>query len=323
MSSIDLSIVVVTYNTKNITYECIRSIYNSKTKYNFEVILVDNNSADETSNFILKHFSQIKLIKLNENVGFSKANNIGIKCATGNYILLLNSDTLLFHDSIDNLLSTTIQNSFDISSPILLNKDHTIQKSCFNFPKPIKTFLRITDLYHIIFKILSLIKNFQFEQKPKSITPQYVSFACVLIKKEVLTKIGLLDENLFFYHEDCEFGLRAKKFNIKIHYCTNAKIIHLGGTSSNEFSLIAFENDIKGLLYVYKIHYNSYNFNLEKISILFALTIRMIFWHFGLYRRVKKISIYNDKKPSNGNNKLEIFKIYKKVFNYTLLFKYK
>ena len=319
---VDLSIVIVTYNTKTITYDCIHSIFNSKTKYNFEVILIDNNSEDGTSQFLTTSFPKVKIISLNENVGFSKANNMGIENAKGIYILLLNSDTLLFNESLDDLLSIALKKDYLICSPILLNKDLSFQKSFFNFPNPIKTFLRLTDSYFLIFKFLNFIGNFQIGKEIQTKTVPYVSFACVLIKRDVLLQIGLLDENLFFYHEDCEFGLRAKQFNIPIYFCTNSKIIHLGGTSSNEFSLVAFENDIMGLLYVYKKHYNKLYFILEKSSILLALLIRISLWNFGLYRRVKKISIYNDTTPINKKNKFEILEKYKTVFIRTLKYKF-
>jgi GT2 family glycosyltransferase len=323
MKTVELSIIIVTYNTKIITYECVCSIFNSNTKYSFEVILIDNNSVDGTSEFLKTQFPQINYISLNENTGFSKANNIGIKNANGTYILLLNSDTILFTDSIEKLLSSALKNSYLISSPILLNRDHSIQKSCFDFPKPIKTFLRLTDFYSLIFGLLKILGNIPIKNKVKDIRPQYVSFACVLINKEVLLQIGLLDENLIFYHEDCEFGLRARQFNIPINFCTNSKLIHLGGSSSNEFSLFAFENDIMGLLYLYKKYYNKFNFTLEKISILSALIIRIVLWNFGFYRRVKKISIYKDTIPVNLKNKYDILNKYKSVYNFTLNYKFK
>ena len=323
MALFDLSIVIVTFNTKKLTSECIRSIYNSKTNFTFEIILIDNNSIDETSLHISNIFPNVNLYNLKENVGFSKANNIGIKNANGNYVLLLNSDTILFSDSINNLLSDAIKNQFLIASPILLNKDESLQKSTFKFPNPFKTFLRLVDLYPIIFNILSFFKKSKKSSNIISKEIQYVSFACVLIKNDVFNIVGLLDENLFFYHEDCEFGLRVRLYNIKINLCESSKIIHLGGSSSKEFSLVAFENDIMGLLYVFKKHYNKIIFNLEKSSIILALSVRIILWYFGLYRRVKKISIYKDSDSITKNNNLDFLIKYKTVCINTLKYKYK
>lgn len=318
MYQIDLSIIIVSFNTNEITYNCINSIRNSITNYTYEIILIDNNSTDETVNNINKSFKDIKIFELPENVGFSKANNIGINYAKGEFILLLNSDTILFANTINNLLNEIKSNKNEIYSPIILNSDYSIQRSVFKFPNPLKIFLRITDFYSIIFKILKYFKPPTSTNK----NINYVSFAAVIIKSDVFKRIGALDENLFFYHEDCEFGLRANLHNIKIIKLKEAKLIHLGGSSSNEFSISAFENDIKGLIYIFKKFYNSISFIFLKIAIMSALSIRIILWHFGLYRRIKKISIYEDKMPKNKTNDNHLLNKYISLFKYVFNSKY-
>jgi GT2 family glycosyltransferase len=315
MYQFDLSIIIISFNTKEITYNCINSIFNSITNYSYEIILIDNNSNDDSVSNISQSFKNIKIFALSENIGFSKANNIGINYAKGEFIFLLNSDTILFTDTINDLLNEIKLKNDEIYSPVILNSDCTIQRSIFNFPSPLKVFLRISDFYSIIFKFIKYFKKSTTYNKKIN----YVSFAAVIMKSEIFKRIGTLDENLFFYHEDCEFGLRAHLHNIKIIKLNKTKLIHLGGSSSNEFSISAFENDIIGLVYIFRKYYSYRTFILLKLSIISALLIRILLWHIGLYRRIKKISIYEDKIPKNKINDKHLLNKYisllKQVFN--------
>jgi len=309
----DVSIIIVSYNTEQITYDCIRSIFESETKYKYEIILVDNNSADRTVERLQQDFPTITIITSDKNLGFSKGNNIGIDKSKGNYILLLNSDTLLFKDSLENLLQSAIEKNYQITGPVLLNIDRSIQRSWFNFPSALKTFLRLTDIYLLFYRFSSsiLFKLFYFGRKPAFMVSKidadtkmnYLTFACILIKRNVIEGMGKLDEDLFFYQEDCEFGLRARKNGYEFMYCVSSKIIHLGGTSSGKFSWIAFENDILGILHIYKKHYTKKKFNQVKLAILLALRIRITFSYLGFYNHLKKSGLYFKEKQIQPEKK--------------------
>ncbi len=302
MNDIDVSIVIVTYNTEQITCECIESVLASITKYKFEVIVIDNDSSDNTVDRLIKNFPSICVISSPINLGFSKANNVGIDKSTGKYILLLNSDTLLFKSSLDDLLNAAVENNYQITGPILLNADLSIQRSWFNFPSAIKIFLRLTNLYLLFYKFSKSIFFifFCYGKKPafmvkeilKDCSMDYLTFAAILINRDVIQNIGKLDEGLFFYQEDCEYGLRAYKNNYKIIYCVSSKIIHLGGSSSSKFSWLAFENDIIGLLHIYKKHYSKIKFKKIKWIIIFALKYRVVFTYFGFYKQLRKSGLY-------------------------------
>lgn len=329
MKLIDVSIIIVSYNTKKLTHECVKSILYSKTKFSYEIIVVDNNSADGTVKRLNKDFPQIEVIASSVNLGFSKANNLGIASASGQYILLLNSDTILFVDSLDSLLNAAIAKKYFITGPVLLNKDLSIQRSWFNFPSAIKIFLRLTDIYLLIYKFSNsrLFRIFSPSKKPAFMISEisedqemdYLSFACILIKRNVINEIGVLDEGLFFYQEDCEYGLRAKKNNYKFIYTVSSKIIHLGGSSSGKFSWMSFENDILGLLHVYKKHYPYSQFKKIKQIICVALKYRKNLSYFGFFKSVKKSGLYvktdsnllkNDKASYKYKELLKIVKAY-------------
>jgi GT2 family glycosyltransferase len=306
MNELDVSIVIVTHNTEQITYDCVESILASVTKYKYEVIVVDNNSSDNTVERLKNYFSSICVISSPINLGFSKGNNVGIDKASGKYILLLNSDTLLFKSSLEDLLNAAIENNYQITGPILLNADLTLQRSWFNFPSVTKIFLRLTNLYLLFYKLSKLISLFIFYSKKKpaflvkeileDCSMDYLTFAAILINRNVIQEIGKLDEGLFFYQEDCEYGLRANANNYKIIYCVSSKIIHLGGSSSRKFSWLAFENDIMGLLHVYKKHYSQKKFNQIKCIIIFALKYRVVFTYFGFYKQILNSGLYKNNK---------------------------
>lgn len=333
MTNIDLSIIVVTYNTEVITFNCVKSVLESKTSFNFEVIVVDNFSSDNTVKVLRESFNKINVISLEENSGFSKGNNIGIRNSKGKYILLLNSDTLVFQDSIENLMSSAIRNDYEICGPVLLNVDNTVQRSWFDFPSSIKVFLRLTEMYLVFYKLSKsfIFKLFYSNMKPafmfteinNDTTVGYLSFACILIKKEIIEKIGDLDESLFFYHEDCEYGFRAKANSYKINYTIASEIIHLGGASSSQFSIFAFENDIKGLLHIYKKYHNLRDFKILKFSIILALQWRIIFWHFGYFKYLNKFGFYDDSdKKSIKSEAQRLLKKYKELMRFVTKYSY-
>lgn len=329
MREIDVSIVIVTYNTEQITYQCVQSVLKSETDYTYEIIVIDNNSSDQTATRLNADFPQIKVIESDKNLGFSKGNNVGIAASIGKYVLLLNSDTILFENSLQNLLKTAISKGYQITGPVLLNADHSIQRSWFNFPSALKIFLRLTDFYLLFYKLSKsvLFKLIYGWRKPafmiteinEDVQMDYLTFACILLKRDVIEQIGNLDEDLFFYQEDCEYGLRAAKHNYRFMYCVSAKVIHLGGTSSGQFSWLAFENDILGLLHIYKKHYSAQKFKLINWVISAALQIRIMLSYFGFYNHFKKSGLYN-KEVSKANAQEQItdkyVKLKKAVKNY-------
>lgn len=330
MSEIDISIVIVTYNTEQITYNCVQSVLESETQYTFEVIVVDNNSSDQTVTRLKADFPSVIVIESQDNLGFSKGNNVGIEKTSGKYILLLNSDTLLFKSSLEDLLKAAIDKDYKIAGPILLNADHTIQRSWFNFPSALKIFLRLTDIYLLFYRFSKSVffRLFYLGKKPafmvseisEDTVMEYLTFACILIKRSVIEEIGTLDEGLFFYQEDCEYGLRAKKNNYEFIYSVSSKVVHLGGSSSSKFSVMAFQNDILGLLHIYKKHYSVEKFKQIKKVIYWALNFRILFSYVGFYSGLKKSGLY-DKGETAGKQKEQMrdkyIELRNKVKNYS------
>ena len=188
----DLSIVIVNFNTKKLTSECIESIKKSDTAASYEIIVVDNGSTDGSID-VLDKIKDIKFIKNKENLGYSNANNIGIKIASGKYVLLLNSDTVVHKGSLDKLLNFAwSKKDAGVVGARLLNDDGTIQKSVSNFPT-----------------VWGAIKEFWLGEKdvsglhaPKTDIPIKVDSvvgAAFLITPAALKKAGLLNEKYFVF----------------------------------------------------------------------------------------------------------------------------
>lgn len=220
-----LSIVIVSYNTKKLTTDCIGSIFKHAPKASFEVIVVDNNSTDGSVDEIENKFkSRVALIKNNENLGFSKANNMGIRISKGEHVLLLNSDTKIIDGSLQKLIDMADGSDYSIMGACLLNPDGSVQPSCFNIP----TIGRAVKHYLLRIKMLD-----KFAPKEVGLSEvESVVGAAMLIRRKLIDKIGALDEKFFFYYEDLEYCRRAKRLNYKVYYNSEVRIVHLHGASA-------------------------------------------------------------------------------------------
>lgn len=267
----DLSVIIVSYNTCQLTIQTLDSIYKNKVNFSLETFVVDNNSNDGSVNKIKKLFPHVILLPEKNNLGFAKANNKAIRKAKGKYILLLNSDTVVIEECLEKCLNYMDKNK-DIGAlgcKVVL-PDGSLDKACKrSFPTPENSF------YHAI----GLAKLFPKSKKFGSYNLTYLDEdqihevdclvgAFMMVRREVIEQVGLLDEKYFMYGEDIDWCYRIKKAGWKIVYYPEAKIIHYKGSSSKkkkwktiyEFhrAMFLFFNDhyrdkyniiIKGLVY--------------------------------------------------------------------------
>jgi len=262
---VDLSIIIVTWNTKELTLNCIDSIYmNTPSKnFNFEIILVDNASEDETVEEVKTKFAEVRIIVNPENMGFAKANNIGIANAKSSVVLLLNSDTLVKNDAIYQVFEYLKKQGSDIAavSCKLLNLDGSLQINCRQF----------YTLGNIVKRAIAKIAIVSPERirwkwsidywKHDSIqSVEWVHMAFLMIRRPVFDQIGLLDERFYFYGEDMEFCYRLHLNSYKIHFFNKAHIYHKGGASAeNRFTDV--NKKFLGALFVF---YDKYGMVVEK-----------------------------------------------------------
>lgn len=256
----NLSIIIVNWNTKDLLKRCIESIFKeSKAGLNFfdsEVIVVDNGSNDGSVKAIeeikLSDFF-IKIIKNTENKGFAKAVNQGIRIAEGESIFLLNSDTEVCKDSLKKILEFEDEVGPAIIGARLINRDGSIQPSVFNLPTAKRAFNE-----YFLGKKNDFSKFAPDGKNPVAV--EAVSGGAMLISKEAIEKIGLLDERYFMYFEDLDYCRRAKIKGIKVYYFPEAEIIHEHGASGKKIS--SSENQWKRLIPSAKIYYGAINYYL-------------------------------------------------------------
>lgn len=267
----DLSVIIVNWNTKKLIEDCLTSIFKFTKNLDFEVIVVDNNSNDGSQKMVQNKFPKIKLIQNKNNLGFAKANNLGIKSANGEYLLLLNSDTYLIENSFQKMVEeASKQKNLGVLAPQLLNQDRSIQQSVGFFPDLPQVFFWMTfidDLPFGLFLKPYHVDHDSFYQKNQQV--DWVTGAALLIPKNVTQKTGELDEKIFMYGEDVELCFRVKRAGFRIIFTPATKIVHIGRGSSGRVSTRAFVGEFEGLKYFYRKHKS--NFSLQILRILLKI----------------------------------------------------
>jgi GT2 family glycosyltransferase len=259
---IDLSVIIVNYNTKKLIIDCLSSVIKSLNDAGiiWEILVIDNNSNDGSVEAIrAKNYSEVRVIVNNDNIGFGKANNIGINQARGDYVLLLNSDIVVLNNSITKLYGFAKRHNKAFCGGKLYNVDGSKQASCGPFYTLWITFL-------MLFVKGDKLNLTRYSPEHDRIV-DWVSGACIIGPKILFMKTGLFDEKIFMYMDEVDFFYRAGKNNIKTWFYPNARFIHIGAASSKNSSKPVI-NIFKGLLYFYKKHKNAAQINILKIFLI-------------------------------------------------------
>lgn len=230
----DLSIIIVNYNTKELLQKCLESVFSEERGVrSWEIIVVDNNSTDGTREMVKKlqsQHSELRTIFNKKNEGFAKAINQGIKQSRGEYLLLLNSDIIAKPNSIKRLVDFAEKHpGVGVVGGRLLNSDGSSQGSCFFLP----TLWRVVKEFWLGNKRFSVVKKYVPEGKRPS-EVEAVTGAVFLIPKRILSKVGFFNERYFMYFEDLDYCRRVRKTGLKIYYLPEAEFIHAHGASGQQ-----------------------------------------------------------------------------------------
>jgi GT2 family glycosyltransferase len=247
----DVSIIIINYNTYDITIQCLESIFNHTIDIEFEVILVDNASVECDSTIFSTKFPSIKLIKSNENLGFSKGNNLGIKNASGKYILLLNSDTILIENSIKKLFNRISQDDeIGVITSKLIYPDKRNQYNQDSFPNIVKLIFEMFRLQKIFKKFGGRYLLNSFYKEEKEIFVDWVWGTVFMFPKSSLNIFpeNKLFETYFMYWEDMEWCYQYNKYKYKVLYYPNTTVIHIGGSSNSSKKNIFLNENKKKLI---------------------------------------------------------------------------
>jgi len=267
MGNPDISVVIVSYNVWDYIKPCINSLFAQKGVI-AEIIVIDNKSADGTVGRMKNEFPQVKLIINNDNKGFSGANNQGIAATTGTYILLLNPDTELKQQDILFKLKQSLdnQNSDGIVVPSLSNTDGSYQPSFWPIP----------GIKELLLELFHFYKQGNKNKPSKPIFVESASGAALFFKKQMIDEIGMLDEDMFWM-EDMDFCYRVRKAGKKILYDPSINIIHHGGKSSTNYSIV-IPNQVISKIKFYKKHGSLFQFvMMDKLSFWFIISRWFVF----------------------------------------------
>lgn len=260
--SVEVSIVIISWKMRDLLERCLNTIFEFTKDLTFEVIVIDNNSQDGTSEMIQKNFPQVKLIKNSENRGVAPARNQGIKETIGRYILILDADMELVENSIKQLYDFLETNpEAGIVGCKLVDKDLNLQFSCKRFPTILAFLFRRLEWIDTIKNSKTLKYHTMQDWDHSQISEvDYLIGACQFFRREVVDKIGMYDDKIFYGPEDIDFCLRIWKAGWKVYYYPFTQIIHHEQriTKKNLFSKISLKH-FAGIFYLYR----KYNFRIK------------------------------------------------------------
>jgi GT2 family glycosyltransferase len=253
-----LSIVVVNSDGAEDTLACLRSIYQHPPQVNFEVICVDNCSSSPFLPVLSQAFPEVRGVRAPQRQGFARNYNLGIRLAKGDFVLILNNDTLVHVDALDILLEVFRQyEQCGMVGPRLVSANGQTQTVCARKLLTPLDYILIQFLFDLALpagKWLDGLRRRQLEQRGSGPVPCIIG-ACMLTSRAVLEQIGLLDEGYDFYYEDVEWCRRARMFGLQVVYVAEARITHLGDQSLAKVKEWAKQSEYKSaILYFRQYH---------------------------------------------------------------------
>lgn len=277
-TGVSMSIIIVNYKSSDYLLNCIKSVLESELNTKFEIIVIDNASSDEGLAQVKKKFPGVIFVDADKNRGFAAGNNIGINLAKGEVLLLLNPDTIVNKNTIQQLYNKiNSAPNIGIVGPKMYYEDGKLQTK--NIIKKTPTLFAIFSHLFFLDNLFPRIKffNSHYGLESECLEEQYwenISGACLMIKREVIEKIGLMDENFFLYFEETDWCLRAIKKGYKILYVPSASIIHFVGGSGIPYKKRNVFAYYESQLYFFKKHYGNIHYTILYLLDLFGFTFR-------------------------------------------------
>jgi len=240
VSIMKLSVIIVNYNVKYFLEQCLHSVLKAGQGIAMEVFVVDNNSVDGSVSMVTEKFPEVKIIENTDNKGFSKANNQAITQSTGEFVLLLNPDTVVEEDTFSRIINfmESHADAGGLGVKMLDGKGHFLPESKRGLPTPAVAFYKVFGLSKLFPKSKTFGKyHLGYLDKDKVHEVEILSGAFMLLRKEALDKAGLLDEEFFMYGEDIDISYRILQAGYKNYYFPETRIIHYKGESTKKSSV--------------------------------------------------------------------------------------
>lgn len=254
-----LSVILINLNTRDFLQACLRSMKSRLSDPSFEVILVDNGSTDGSLEMVQSEFPEVRVFPQGKNLGFTRANNIGLREARGQYLLVLNSDTEIIGDALEKMCDYMDAHP-DVGAlgPKLLNPDGTRQLSCRRFPS------YRTALFHRYSLLTRLFPRNRFSAEylmtgisdDEACETDWVSGAALLTRRETIEQVGLFDEDYFIYAEDVDWCYRMKQAGWRVVYFPSAHILHHIGRATRKIAFRMTYERHRSMWLFYRKHYS-------------------------------------------------------------------
>ncbi len=285
--AVQASVVIPSWNTKQLLMECIQTIRETANPKSFEIVVVDNASVDGSCEAVSAKWEDVIVIMNAANVGFAKACNIGLRQSKGRYICLVNSDVKLRAGCMQALIRhLDMHPDVGLAGPRILNPDSTAQDSCRRSPSVWDSLVEVTGL-HNRFGGLSFLSggNVRPGKACGSVDVDILSGCFWMIRREAMCKVGLLDEGFYFYGEDKDYCLRLARAGWRISYVPSATAVHLVGASSSRDTRRFVIELQKASLRLWRLHYGTTKRALLVLTrVLYlstritSLSVRVTFW---------------------------------------------
>ena len=270
----DLSIIIVNWNTRNLLCQCIDSLTQVLRKIDTEIFVVDNGSADGSVATVREKFPGVKLIENTVNMGFARANNQAIYQSSGEYLLFLNPDTRVKNEAIPTMLSfMSAHAKAGLVGAQLLNADGSRQNSIANFPS-LATELLNKSLLRRLFP-----EKFPGKERdyPGPVEVDSVIGACMLVRRETVEQVGLLDEGYFLFLEETDWCFRMKKAGWKIYHIPGAEVLHFQGKSAGAQKAKARIEYYRSRYHYFRKNRGSFQTSVLSIGLIIKLLVELVF----------------------------------------------
>lgn len=291
---VDLSIIVVSWNTRDLLERCLASVnesldarfFHAENRLSYEVIVVDNFSTDGTSEMVRERFPLAELTERSENGGFARANNEALRRYHGRYALLLNPDTEVQPGALSMLVTFMDQHpAAGAAGPRLLNPDGSLQPSCFPSPGLAREFWRLFHADAIHHYGTCAMSEWKFDEvRPVDI----VQGACLILRRETLDQVGLFDEDFYIYSEEVDLCQRIRQGGWKIYFVPQAQVVHFGGQSTRQVAERMFLQLYRSKILYFRKHKGPLSALAYKGILLLASCARLALGPVAIVRHPRK-----------------------------------
>jgi len=277
--SVDLSVVIVTWNARKYMPDCLKSIQQQDTHaLSMEIVVVDNASSDSTAELIHQNFPTVKLVQSEVNLGFARANNVGISHTTGKYLFLINPDVIVLPGCLKHIIDALeAEPSVGLIGPRMLGPDKTVRRSTMRFPTPWNSFCRALAL-DSLFKRSKLFGGFLMTDFNHNRTADVdiLNGWFWAVKREALDRVGGLDDHLFMYGDDLDWSYRFHRAGYRNVYCATAEAIHFGGGTTAKAPVYFYIERQRANIQFWRKYHSNVGVGFYLLTVLLNEVVRLL-----------------------------------------------